>query len=283
MAHGVGGASHSHQVLGAWSTRNQGRTGQGASAAVFLPAQEPYDLESDEESEAEVTHRETLEATNRAAMRILANNRSVCITTAARMARDTTTAEAAPSWTGIGANYAAWVRALKQDPMSPEAAINEEAPKRAYLAVMYGAKHLSVLHHLHWWKAPDGGRSRFDGCIVAFEGEVRDAHGLPLLWKFEEQEELLLQRCQLPASALHHASLFYREGNKNNQFHTCWTPPPQKMAWRDRRDMLPPHPHSSGIGPHVSGLPVHGDSVPLNNPAHVESRGGRAAPPPAFL
>jgi hypothetical protein len=159
-------------------------------------------------------------------MRILADNRSVRGTTAARMARDTTTAEAAPSWTGIGANYAAWVQALKQDPISPEAAVNEEAPKRAYLAIMNGATHLSVLHRLHWWKAPDGGRSCFDGCIVAFEGEARDAHGLPLLWKFDEQKELLLQCRWLTASALHHASVFYRDGDKDDRFHTCWTPPP---------------------------------------------------------
>ncbi len=213
-------------MSGAWSTKNQGKTGQCVSAAGLLPAQEPYNLESDKESEAKDAHRETLEATDRAAMRILANNRSIRGTTAARMERDTTTAKAAPSWTGIGANYAAWVRALRQDPMSLEAAIDEETPKRAYPAIMNGAKHLSVLHHLQQWKALNGGRSRFEGCIVAFKGEVQDAHGLPLLWKFDEQEELLLQRRQLPASALHHASLFYRNGNKDNKFHTCRTPPP---------------------------------------------------------
>jgi hypothetical protein len=110
--------------------------------------------------------------------------------------------------------------------MSPEAAINEEAPERAYLAVMNGATHLSVLQCLHRWKAPNGGRSCFDGCIVAFEGEARDAHGLPLLWKFDEQEELLLQCCQLPASALRHATLFYRNGDKDDRFHTCQISPP---------------------------------------------------------
>jgi hypothetical protein len=118
------------------------------------------------------------------------------------------------------------MHALKQDPMSPEAAINEEAPKRVNLAVMNGATHLLVLHRLYRWKAPDGGRSCFDGCIVAFEGEARDAHGLPLLWKFDEQEEVLLQRRWLSASAVHHASMFYRDGNKDSHFHTCRTPPP---------------------------------------------------------
>jgi hypothetical protein len=135
-------------VLGAWSTKNQGKTRQGVSAAGFLPAQEPYDLELDKESKAEDAHGETLEAANRGAMRILANNRSVHGTTVARMAWDTTTAEAAPSWTSIVVDYAAWVQASRQDPMSPEAAINEEAPVRVYLAIMNGAKHLLVLHHL---------------------------------------------------------------------------------------------------------------------------------------
>jgi hypothetical protein len=193
-------------MAGAWSTKNQGRTRQGVSAAGFLLAQEPYGLEPDKEPEAKDVHGDTLEAADQAAMRILADNRSVRGTTAARMARDTMTAEAAPSWTGIGANYVAWVQALKQDPMSPEAVVNEEAPKRAYLAIMNGATHLLVLHRLHRWKAPNGGCSCFDRCIVAFEGEARDAHGLLLLWKFDEQEELLLQRGRLSASALHHAS-----------------------------------------------------------------------------
>jgi hypothetical protein len=107
IAHGVRGASPSHQVGGAWSAKNQGITGQGVSAAGFVLAQEPYDLESDEEPKAEDEHRHTPEAADWEAMRILANNRSACGTTAARMARDTATAEAAPSWTGIGANYAA--------------------------------------------------------------------------------------------------------------------------------------------------------------------------------
>jgi hypothetical protein len=142
---------------------------------------EPYDVELDEEPEAKDEHRDTLEAANREAMRILADNRSVRGTTVARMAQDTATAEAAPSWNSIGANYTAWVQALKQDPMSPGSAIYEEAPERAYLAVMNGAMHLSVLHRLHWWKAPDGGRSHFDRYIVAYEGEAQDAHGLPLL------------------------------------------------------------------------------------------------------
>jgi hypothetical protein len=168
-------------MAGVCSTKNQGRTGQGVSAASFLLAQEPYDLESDEEPEAKDTYGDTLEAANWAAMRILADNRSIHGTTAARMTQDTMAAEAAPSWTGIGADYATWVQALKQDPTSLGAVINEEAPTRAYLAVMNGAMHLSVLHCLHRWKAPNGGHSCFDGCIVPFEGEAQDAHAPPLL------------------------------------------------------------------------------------------------------
>jgi hypothetical protein len=158
-------------------------------------------------------------------MRILADNRSVHGAMASRLARATMTTEAAPSWTHIGADYAAWVGALRWDPANLEAAINEDAPKRAYLAVMNGAKHLSVLHRQHRWKTPDGGRSRLGGCIVPFEGEVWDAHSLSLLWKFDEEEEVLLELYQLPASALHHAALFYHDGNKNDQFHSRRTPP----------------------------------------------------------
>jgi hypothetical protein len=140
------------------------------------------------------------------------------------------TAEAAPSWTGIGAGYAAWVRALRRDPANPEAAIDKDAPKRAYLAFINGAKHLLVLYHLYRWKAPNGGHSHLNRCIVAFKGEVQDAHGLPLLWKFDKEEEVLLQLCQLPASVLHHASMFYHDGDKEDQFHNRRTPPPPE--WR---------------------------------------------------
>jgi hypothetical protein len=56
---------------------------------------------------------------------------------------------------------------------------------------------------------------------MAFKGEVQDAHGLPLLWKFDEEEEVLLQLRQLPASPLYHAALFHHDGNKDDQFHTC--------------------------------------------------------------
>ena len=67
-------------------------------------------------------------------------------------------------------------------------------------------------------------RSFVDGCIVAFEGEVRDVNGLPLLWRFDEEEEVLLQLSELPATALHHAASFYREGDKDDRFHNCGMP-----------------------------------------------------------
>jgi hypothetical protein len=93
----------------------------------------------------------------------------------------------------VGADYAAWLRDLREDPTNPDAAITDGAPERAYLVVMNRGAHMSVIHHLFRWKAPDGGHSRLDRRIVAFEGEVLDAHGLPRLWRFAEEEEKLLQ------------------------------------------------------------------------------------------
>ncbi len=177
IARGARGQSNSHQVLGGAATR---RIRQGASAASFLSFQEPYDSELEVNSEAEDVPGNTVKAANQAAMRILMDNRSVHGTMALRLAGAMRTAKAAPSWPGICTYYAAWVRALRQEPMNPEAAIIEDAPERAYLAVMNGNKHLLVLHHLHWWRAHDGGRSCLDGYIVAFEGEVQDTHGIPL-------------------------------------------------------------------------------------------------------
>jgi hypothetical protein len=164
------------------------------------------------DSEAEDVPGNIVKAANQAAMRILVDNRSVHGTTASRLARATRTAEAAPSWPGICTYYAAWVQALRQEPTNLEAAINKDAPERAYLAIMNGDKHLLVLHHLHRWRAHDGGRSRLDGYIVAFEGEVRDAHGIPLLWRFDEEEAGLLHPGPLPASSLNHAFPFLPRG-----------------------------------------------------------------------
>jgi hypothetical protein len=167
-----------------------------------------------------------VKAADREAMRILVDNRSVRGTTASRLAGATRRAEASPSWPGIGAHYAAWVQSLKRDPTNPKATVNKDAPEREYLAVMNGDRHLLMFHHLHRWRAHDGGRSRLGGAIVAFEGEVREAHGVPLLWRFDEEEAGLLHRGPLPTLALNHAAFFYREGDQDDRFHTRRTPPP---------------------------------------------------------
>jgi hypothetical protein len=98
-----------------------------------------------------------------AVMKILAKNGSVCGTMAARLARVMQKAEAAPGWTGTRADYEAWVEALHQEQWSPEAALIIRTPEWAYLAILNGSKHFSVLHHLHQWKAPDGVCSRLEG------------------------------------------------------------------------------------------------------------------------
>ena len=90
---------------------------------------------------------------------------------------------------------------------------------------MNGGAYMSVIHHLFRWKAPDGGRSRLDGCIVAFEGEVRDVHGLPRLWRFDEEEEKLLQLWPLSVDALGYAAKFYQDGDRDDKFHDRQTVP----------------------------------------------------------
>jgi hypothetical protein len=161
-----------------------------------------------------------------AALDALAENRSIRGTMAARLAWGVHKAEAAPGWSGIGADYKAWVEALYQAPGNPEAALNPRAPGRAYLAILNGTKHFLVLHHLHRWKAPEGARSCFEGCIVAFEGEVRDEYGLPLLWRFKKDNENLLQLAHLPEKLSTQAASFYRRGDWDKRFHNRAIPPP---------------------------------------------------------
>ncbi len=209
------------------SGKTQGRTGQGASAANFLPATTAegnlqggtgqgisaadffsQGRQNDEEAVAHDVRGSGAGAatnpssddegynladarggymvdTDRQAMCDLADNKSIRGTSANRMAADVRAAEAAPEWTGAGANYTAWLQELRENPMKPDAAIIDGAPEWAYLVVMNGGAYMSVIHHLFRLKAPDGGHSRLDGCIVAFEGEVRDVHGLPRLWRFD--------------------------------------------------------------------------------------------------
>jgi len=161
------------------------------------------------------------------AMQDLANNRSIRGTSASRMAADARSAAAAPGWTSVGADYAAWLRDLWEDPTNPDVAITDGAPEQAYLVVMNRGAHMAVIHHLFWSKASDGGRSRLDGRIVAFEGEILDAHGLPRLWRFAEEEEKLLQHRPLSADILEYATMFYRDGDRDYKFHNRQTPPLQ--------------------------------------------------------
>jgi hypothetical protein len=198
-------------------------------AAIAQGAQEPFDGESEVDSDAKDVPGNAVKADDQEAMRILADNRSVQGTTASRLAGATRRAKASPSWPGIGAHYAAWVQSLKRDPTNPKAAVNKDAPEKAYLAVMNGDRHLLVFYHLYWWWAHDGGRSRLGGAIVAFEGEVREAHGVPLLWRFNEEEAGLLHRGSPPTSALNHAAFFYRKGDRDDRFHTHRTPPPSGL------------------------------------------------------
>jgi hypothetical protein len=154
IAHGIRGLSRSHHLPRAASPTPERRTGQDASAgqdaSVASCAGPPYDFESDKDSKAKDVPEDTMGAANHAAMRILANNRSIRRTMAFRLAGATRTGKAAPSWSGIRADHVAWMRALNRDPTNPDAAINGKAPERAYLAIMNGAKQFSVLHHLHW-------------------------------------------------------------------------------------------------------------------------------------
>jgi hypothetical protein len=159
------------------------------------------------------------------AMRALADNRSFCGISASRMAADTRATEAAPGWTGVGADYAAWLRDLRGNPTNPDSVITDREPERAYLVVMNCGKHMSVIHHLFRWKAPEGGRSRLDGRIVAFEGEVLDGHGLPRLWSFAKDKERLLQLRPLAVKALAYAARFYQDGDWEDEFHDRQTPP----------------------------------------------------------
>jgi len=154
-----------------------------------------------------------------------ADNRSFWGTLASRIAADTRATEAVPGWAGVGADYAAWLRDLRGNPTTPGSVITDRAPEQAYLVVMNGGYHFSVIHHLFQWKAPEGGRSRLDGRLVAFEGEVLDGHGLPRLWSFAEDEERLLQLRPLSVEALKYATKFYQDGDRDDEFHNRQTVP----------------------------------------------------------
>jgi hypothetical protein len=237
-------------------SKNQGKTGQGGSAADFcrgtatgVPREHQVEKEaeahgvlaqgrqinkeagahdvrgSDGESDEDSAPPTWVVEADQQAMLTLADNRSFRGTSASRMAADTRAAEAAPGWTGVGADYLAWLRVLRGNPTNPDSVITDSAPERAYLVVMNGGDHLSVIHHLFRWKAPEGGRSRLDGRLVAFEGEVLDGHGLPRLWSFAEDEERLLELRPLSVEALGHAARFYQDGARDDEFHDRHTLP----------------------------------------------------------
>jgi len=81
--------------------KNQGKTGQGGSAAIFFPGTASVGSDKDP------APLEWVVKADHKAMRALANNRSFRETSASRRAADTRAAEAAPGWTGAGADYAA--------------------------------------------------------------------------------------------------------------------------------------------------------------------------------
>jgi len=238
----------------------QGQTGQGVSTANFFPKGHQYEQEAGAHGVSTRGHQNDKEAgahdvressaggaTNRSsdedsynmadtsfgyvadanlkAMRDLADNRSIRGTSASRMAADARSAAAAPGWTGVDADDAAWLRDLWEDPTNPDAAITDGAPEWAYLVVINRGAHMLVIHHLFRWKARDGGHSHLDGRIVAFKGEVLDAHGLPRLWRFAKEEEKLLQLRPLLAKILEYAAMFYLDGDRDDEFHNCQTPP----------------------------------------------------------
>jgi hypothetical protein len=76
-------------------------------AAIAQGAQEPFNGESEVDSNAKDVPGNAVKAADREAMRILADNWSIRGTTASRLAGATRRAKASPSWPGIGAHYAA--------------------------------------------------------------------------------------------------------------------------------------------------------------------------------
>jgi len=160
------------------SEANQHALGTGAGKKSAKRKKSPDSgRSSDEEGDVE-----NVQARDIATLRMLADNRNVRGTTAIRLAHAARAVEAQAGWPGLGHHYNAWVTALSRNPASPEAALGPVSPELAYLVRMNGKDQFSVLHHLHRWKAPEGVRSRLDNCIVAFEGEVQDRYGLPILF-----------------------------------------------------------------------------------------------------
>jgi hypothetical protein len=196
----------------------QGKTGQGVSAAGFLPA-----TGTQYEKEAAIaqgargpSHRLSLAASakdedppNDAGMAKLGQNMSVPGTTAARFAKWARKEGAASGWKGNGAYYRACVEAIMRAPDPLATALKPEAAKRIFLAMVDGNGSFLVLHNLARFKEPAGMRSQAGGRIMAFEGEVRDNFGLPRLLQFNEPDNNLFALDSFPLPALHSVAIFY--------------------------------------------------------------------------
>ncbi len=179
------------------SPNTQGKTGQGVNAAGFLPATgTQYKKEAAIAQGAhDPSHRLSLvlsakneDPPNNARIAELGQNMLVPGTTAARFAKWARKEGAAPGWKRNGAYYRACVEAITRAPNLLATALGPEAAKRLYLAMVNGDGSFWVLHNLARFEEPAGMRSRAGGCIMVFEGEVRDDFGLPRLLQFDEPD-----------------------------------------------------------------------------------------------
>ncbi len=212
----------------------QGKTGQGISAAGFLPATgTQYKKEAAIAQGARgPSHRSSLAASakdedppNNAGMAELGKNMLVPSTTAVQLAKWAWKEGAAPGWKGNGAYYRACVEAIMRAPDPLAMALGPEAAGRIYLAMVNGDGSFLVLHNLARFEELAGMRYRAGGRIVAFEGEVRDDFGLPRLLQFNEPDNNLFALDSFPLPALHGAAMFYHQDGENDlRFHNKIVP-----------------------------------------------------------
>ncbi len=214
----------------------QGKTGQGVSAAGFLPATgTQYKKEAAIAQGAHgPSHKSSLAASakdenppNNTGMAKLGQNMSVPGTMAARFAKWAWKEGAAPGWKGNRAYYRACVEAITRAPNPLATALEPEAAERIYLAMVNGNGSFLVLHNLARFEEPVGMRSWVGGRIMAFEGEVRDDFGLPRFLQFNEPDDDLFVLDLFPLPALHSAAIFYhRDGENDLRFHNKVVPSP---------------------------------------------------------
>ena len=60
---------------------------------------------------------------------------------------------------------------------------------------------------------------RLHNRIVVFEDEVLPQYNLRRLYRFEDEDAELLQLQVMPMDAPSHASHFYRDGQRDDEFH----------------------------------------------------------------